>query len=301
MRKLGYGSLIWGGLLIILGLGLLAENLDLLGDWNAPVWSLLLGAFSLFFLASYVRDREQWWALIPGLVILFIAVAVFLAEQDLVAGHVVATIILAGVGLPFLLIYLADRQHWWALIPGITMSAAAVGVFLEGVGTISGEAVGGVIVGGISLGFVSIYLIDRKQWWALIPGGVMGIVAFFLLLATAAKFVWPVALILLGMLLLRGSLGGGRRRVRRAPHPSAPMPSIDAKELNRAVEAAKPERRRLPTLEEQIEAAIAEESETAAPAEGEKPEGKPPEPPSDVPSAPEESEPPEVPEGPGGS
>jgi len=279
MRKRGYGSLIWGGLLVILGLVLLIDNLDVLGDWNAPVWSLVLGAFSVVFLVTYIRDREQWWALIPGLVILGIAIAVFLAEQDLVEGYVVATIILVGVGLPFLLIYLSDRQHWWALIPAMTMTGIAAGVFLEGLGAIGGPAVGGLAVAGVSLGFVSIYLIDREQWWALIPGGLMGVLAFFLLLATATKFVLPVAIIVLGLLLLRSSLGGGRRRAVRTPRSARPIPTIDTAELDRAVRVAGSKRQRLPTLEEQIEAAIAE-------------------PPAGMPPTPEMPQPPEVPSGP---
>lgn len=303
MRKRGYGSLIWGGMLIILGLLLLLDNLDVLGDWDAPVWSLILAAFGLFFLVLYGVDRTQWWALIPGLVILGIAAAVFLAEQDLVEGYIVATIILTGVSLPFLLIFVSDRQHWWALIPALTMAGVAAGVFLEGIGAIGGEAVGGFVVGGISLGFVSIYLIDRQQWWALIPGGIMGVVAFFLLLATAADLVFPAALILLGLLLLRSNLGRGRRRRRRAAPVRKSVPSIDVGDLERSVEAAQPEKKRLPTLEEQIAAAIADESEvpaipptketTVAEAEPDKPE-----PAADVPPGPEMPEPPEVPAGP---
>jgi hypothetical protein len=279
MRKQRFGSLIWGGLLVALGLVLLVENLGWLGDWNAPVWSLILGAIGLIFMATFVSDRRQWWALIPGLVILGIALAVFLAEQDLIAGYVVATIILAGVGLPFLLIFIMDRQQWWALIPGMTMSGIAVAVFMEGIGLIEGEAVGGIVVGGISLGFLSIYMIDRRQWWALIPGGVMGTVAFFLLLASLGQFVWPVLLILLGLLMLRGSLRGGRRRPRR---PSPPPPPV---------EPARRERKRLPTLEEQIEAVIGEQPQTAE-AESED-EGH--EPAIDVPPMFEMPQPPEVP------
>lgn len=286
MQKRGYGSWIWGGFLIAFGLLLLADNLDWLGDWDAPIWSLILGAISLVFLTTFISDRQQWWALIPGLVILGIAVAVFLAEQDLIADYVVASIILASIGLPFLLIFTIDRQHWWALIPGMTMSGSAVAVFFEGIGVIGGAAVGGIIVGGISLGFVSIYLIDRKQWWALIPGGVMGSVAFFLLLAAASRFIWPVALILLGLLLLRGGLGGGRRQPRRP----APVPP--------PVEPVRGERKRLPTLEEQIEAAIAEEPETVEDVEvveASEPEAKESESPAEMPPALEMPEPPEVP------
>jgi hypothetical protein len=279
MRKHGYSSLIWGGLLVILGLGFLAENLDLLGDWNMPVGSLVLGAISLMFLAIFASDREQWWALIPGLVVLGVAAAVFFAEQDLIADHVVATIILAGVGLPFLLIFLMDRDHWWALIPGMTMSGIAVAVLLEGTGFIGDEMIGGVVVGGIALGFLSIYMIDRKQWWAMIPGGILGTIACLLLIAGAVDLLVPVVIILIGLLMLRGSLGGRRRRERRSTPLPGWSPSIDAGELDRAAKASK--RERLPTLEEQIAAAVAE-GETAT------------EPSDDFPSAPEAPPPPET-------
>ncbi len=259
MQKRAYHSLIWGGLLIVLGLALIANNMGWLGDWNVPIWSLILGAFSLVFLVTYLGDRTQWWALIPGLVILGIAVAVFLAEQDLVSGEIVATFILGGIGLPFLLIFVTDRRHWWALIPGMTMSGIALAVLLGGLELISGTAVAGIIVGGVSLGFLSIYLADREQWWALIPGGIVGTVAFFLLMATVVEYVWPIALILLGLLLLRSSLGRGQRRSRPpadrahpSPPPAKPIPQ---------------ERQRMPTLEEQIEAAIAEEPEVIEDAE----------------------------------
>ncbi len=311
MRKRGYASLIWGGLLIIAGLLLLADNLDLLGDVKGSIWSLILGASGLLFLAIYISDREQRWALIPGLALVGIAVAIFLADQGLVPDYLVATIILAAVGLPFLLIFLSDPKQWWALIPALALAGSAAGVFLEGTGTISDEAVGGVIVGGIGLGFLAIYVIDREQWWALIPGGIMGIVAIGLLVATAAACIFPVALILLGLLLLRGALRGPRREPRPADIPSGPAAPYDLD-----IKPMETEKERLPGLEEQIAAAIAEEPETAegeavkeaetkepppAPkkpteqAVTEEPETEGAEPPADMPPAPEMPEAPEVP------
>jgi hypothetical protein len=295
MRKISYGSVIWGGVLIILGLGLLIENLNLLGDWNVPFWSLLLGAFGLFFLTVYVRDRAQWWALIPGLAILVIAVAVLLAELELVAGYLVGAVILGGVGLPFLTIFISDRQHWWALIPGLTMFGTAVAVFLEGLGVIEGETVGAIVVGGVSLGFIAIYLVDRRQWWALIPGGIMGIIAFFLLLATAAEFVWPTALILLGLLMLRGSLRGRRKESRLAAEAATRLPSTDGREPDLVLQATQSERRRTPSLDEQIRAAIGDQ---ATQDEGMETEEENEEGPDDMPPPPVMPEPPQVPPGP---
>ena len=85
MSKRRYASLLWGGFLIILGIALLAENLDLLGDWTVPIWSLALWAGGLLFLAVFFSERDQWWALIPGLVLPGIGTAVYLGERGLVA------------------------------------------------------------------------------------------------------------------------------------------------------------------------------------------------------------------------
>jgi hypothetical protein len=251
MRRRGSAPLVWGGLLIILGLLLLAENLGWLGSLQTPFWSLLLGAAGLFFLVTYIGDRKQWWALIPGLTLVGVAVAIFLAEGELVADHVVAAIILTGVGLPFLLIFVFDRQHLWALIPALTMAGVALGVSLEGAGIINGTAVAGFVLGGIRLGFVSIYVIDRQSWWVLIPGGIVGTIAIFFLIAAAARFIVPLAIILFGLLLLLRAMGGYRREPATF-YTAPPRPASDS---------AVVQSQGLPTLEEQIEAAISEESE----------------------------------------
>jgi hypothetical protein len=254
-----------------LGIALLAENLDLLGDWTVPIWSLALWAGGLLFLAVFFSERDQWWALIPGLVLPGIGTAVYLGERGLVAEHAVGTIILATIGLPFLLIFLSDRSQWWALIPAFALAGSACGVFLEGTGAISDEAVAGVIVGGVSLGFLSIYFFEREQWWALIPGGILALIALLMLLATATEYILPLALILVGILLLRGVLGRGRRSAQRGhPTPSSQtlyndssFSAMSSDTLATSNKTSTAERKQLPTLEEQIQAAIVEEQEAA--------------------------------------
>ncbi len=271
MSRRRYASLLWGGFLIILGIALLAENLGLLGDWTVPIWSLALWAGGLLFLAVFFSDRDQWWALIPGLVLPGIGTAVYLGERGLVAEHAVGTIILATIGLPFLLIFLSDRSQWWALIPAFALAGSACGVFLEGTGAISDEAVAGVIVGGVSLGFLSIYFFEREQWWALIPGGILALIALLMLLATATEYILPLALILVGILLLRGVLGRGRRSAQRGhPTPSSQtlyndssFSAMSSDTLATSNKTSTAERKQLPTLEEQIQAAIVEEQEAA--------------------------------------
>jgi hypothetical protein len=265
----------------------LAEQ-DMVADHVAA--TIILAALGLPFLLIYIIGRQQWWALIPGLVLLGVAVAVFLAGQDVVADHVVPTIILAAVGLPFLLIYIIDRQHWWALIPAFILGGVAAGVFLEGAGAITGPAVAGFILGGVSLGFLFTYVADRELWWALIPAGITGLMAIVFLLATAAKFILPMAIILFGLLLLYRGLRRGGQRPHQPERPIAPYTPITA--------AAEPEGQRPPRLGDQIEAASAEESVIESESAIEPSAAEKPLAPDGVPPGPDIPEPPKVPSSP---
>jgi hypothetical protein len=77
-------------------------------------------------------------------------------------------------GLVFLYVYLANRAHWWALIPGFTLlgigATVALSQFAPDVADVAG---GALTLGGISLGFWVIYVTDIDRWWAVIPGGVL--------------------------------------------------------------------------------------------------------------------------------
>ena len=91
------------------------------------------------------------------------------------------------------------------------------------------------------------------------------------LLATATEYILPLALILVGILLLRGALGRGRRSAQRGhPAPSSQtlyndssFSAMSSDILATSNKTSKAEKNRLSTLEEQIQAAVAEESETA--------------------------------------
>ena len=71
-RWLG-NRLFWGILLILGGVVFLLQNLGYfeLGDL---FWALLFGLGGLFFLSVFFPNRANWWALIPGLTLLSIAV-----------------------------------------------------------------------------------------------------------------------------------------------------------------------------------------------------------------------------------
>lgn len=180
-------AVIWAVVLILGGAFLLGQNLGLLGELSASVWSVALAGLGVLFLLNFVTAAEQWWSLIPGCILLGLGIAIFVLERGSAPGELGGGLILFSIGLPFLLIYVTQaargrKDFWWALIPGgiLTVLAGVVVLSLRA----PGEIVGALVLWGIALPFLVVYLSNRREhWWALIPGGVMLMVGLMPLLA----------------------------------------------------------------------------------------------------------------------
>jgi hypothetical protein len=166
-------AILWAVVLILGGAVLLAQNFGLVPEnFQASIWTIILGGLGLLFLLDAVTTKgEDWWALIPGCVLLGVAATIWLSELR-VKGEYAGSVMLFSIALSFLLIYLVKRgTFWWALIPGGIMLAVAVIPILTL--NVPGEVIGTFVMWAIGIPFIVVYLINRKNWWALIPGGVM--------------------------------------------------------------------------------------------------------------------------------
>jgi hypothetical protein len=114
-------------------------------------------------------------------------------------------IFLGGIGASFWLIYLTNRERWWAIIPGgvlITLS------FVAGLDPLlSGDSGGGIFMLGMGITFFLVGLIPTPQGkmrWAFIPALVLILIGVFLMssLLPVWNIIWPIALILLGMFFI---------------------------------------------------------------------------------------------------
>jgi hypothetical protein len=94
-------------------------------------------------------------------------------------GELFWTIVTALVGVLFLSVYITNHIHWWSLIPGIIFLALAalIGTTSFIPGFSNTQLPGAIILGGIGLSFLLVYLVERRNWWAIIPAGVMGTLA----------------------------------------------------------------------------------------------------------------------------
>jgi len=169
----------------------------------------VLTIVALPFLGVFLfKPKENWWALIPTWVLLSIAFMVLLLGLGLLEGGAVPLYVLSSVGLPFLVVYLVNRENWWALIPAWVMFSIGIMVFLIDARILNDLAIPAYVMFAIAIPFFVVFLTNRKQnRWALIPGGIMGVIGLGFFAGTdLAQYVIPAALILVGGWVLLGSM-----------------------------------------------------------------------------------------------
>lgn len=197
---------VGGILLIAAGILFLLQNLGIVAGVLTLLWALFPGVSGAVFLYVFLTNRTQWWTVIPGFALLSLAALIAVSQLLPEVGDALGgTLFLGGIGLAFLVLCLADREHWWGVIPGgvlLTLAlVAGLSPLLEGVG------LGGVFFLGLGLTFGLLSLVptpEERMKWALIPATVL--LAMGLLMTSAAtgilKYLWPVALILAGLYLI---------------------------------------------------------------------------------------------------
>jgi len=124
---------------------------------------------SLLFFLYYWRERGSWWAVIPGVILLTLALIIFFDYLHIFDGGVLGGIFLWGTAVAFLLVYLVDRTRWWALIPFWGSLILGVTAILETRYRLPSGLGGAVFLAGIGLGFLAVFLMNRRNWWALLP------------------------------------------------------------------------------------------------------------------------------------
>jgi hypothetical protein len=194
---------VFGVLLLAAGALLLLQNLGIFVPiLSNTIWAPLFGLGGLAFLLVFITNREQWWALIPGLTLLGLAVLVGFGER---LGELGAAIFMAFIGLSFILIYALHPEFWWAIIPAGSLFSVAGLIALSG--RIKGEAAIGIMFLGLALTFASVYLLPgraEERRWALIPAGILAAIGVFMMPTWGGmiNYLWAIALIAVGMWIL---------------------------------------------------------------------------------------------------
>ncbi|MBI9043334.1 MAG: hypothetical protein JEZ06_02540 [Anaerolineaceae bacterium] len=184
------------------------------------IWSVILGMAGLVFLFYMITDvKKNWWAVIPGLVLLGTGVTAILSVInfryiDLIAG----IIVLGSISLAFWVIYLLDVTRWWAIIPGGVMAILSLISIYDEIPGSSGILDSGSLffLGlGATFGLVAVLPNGGKRMtWPWIPAGILLLLAMLVSFTSSdmISFVWPVVFIIAGaFLLIRALQPGGQK------------------------------------------------------------------------------------------
>ena len=190
-----------GGALVLLGVLMLLERIGVIRFAVAIFWAvlfLLLGAYFLYRFA--MNGNREWWALIPGFTLIGMGVSAVLP------GKWSGLAFLGFLGLSFLAVYLNNRGRWWAIIPaGVLITLGVTAVLTDAYGAREGaRETGGIFFLGLGLTFLLLAVLASLQW-AYIPGVIlllMGVLLGYTRFTGVFNYVWPAALILVGLLLI---------------------------------------------------------------------------------------------------
>ncbi|MDL2345522.1 hypothetical protein QOL99_15390 [Deinococcus sp. MIMF12] len=199
MRSSSGTNALWGWLLLGTGLLALLGNLEVWSGVSATLWGVVFALGSVLFLGLALRRAGDWWAFIPGGVLLGLTLAV-VASGAAWGGAA----FLASVGAGFLAIAARHPEHWWAVIPGgavVSLSLAAA---------FPGQAAGPLLFFGLAATFLGLAALPTARArgathrWAWYPAA--GTLALAVLsggwISGLLALYWPVALIVLGGALL---------------------------------------------------------------------------------------------------
>lgn len=156
---------VFGGLAVTIALA--SANID-----NAAIASPLFFGLIIPFAAAYFLDRSRnWWALIPGGVMVFLALTTLLVDSTL-GDEWVGALFLFMIALSFFFVYLNNRARIWALI--VAYATAVLGIApLMATGGRDAAYYGPIFLFGVALPFFVVYLRSAANWWAVIPAGAL--------------------------------------------------------------------------------------------------------------------------------
>ena len=164
----------WGWLFPVGIFGSLAIMMAMVsnGIENAAMAAPLFCGIGLPFVVAFLIDRSNnWWALIPAGVMIFLALIVLVV--DTAQDEWIGTVILFMIALSFLVVYLINRTRTWALLVAYIMFVISLAPAMSIMGGTVPAYFGSIVLFAIALPFYVVYFRSLENWWAIIPAGVM--------------------------------------------------------------------------------------------------------------------------------
>lgn len=139
---------------------------------------------------------------VGALLLILVGVLALLDQFQIAAGlsSIVWGVLFLGGGAALLVGYAADRSQWWPLIPGFGLVGLGLLVLLTTLKLVSGEVGAALFFLSLTVGFGAVYLVRRREnWWAIIPGGALALLALMILVASTGRGELGAAVFFLGL------------------------------------------------------------------------------------------------------
>lgn len=175
------------------------------------------------FRRRYYHERGQepewmaWkWARggrgFPWLGVLLVLLGVGLLAQYVFPALTLGTLVLLAIGLAFIAGWVIGGS-WFSMIPGVLIGALGVAELIEDLALLgpAGDDVPGLASSALAIGFLVIWLIGylrgRRSTWPLWGAAIFGLIGVAQLSGRLVglpelNFLWPVLIIIVGVLLL---------------------------------------------------------------------------------------------------
>ncbi len=195
----GVVLVVLGVLAFLQSFGLLAIN----GDPWALIFAVIFAALGLVFLYALVVDRKNWWAAIPGMTLVGLGALMGLALIPGFPGLILPVIFMGCIAASFWIVYLLNRQFWWAIIPAGTLTSVAVLIaFSE-----NGEFGASLLFLGMAVTFGLLGVINvngQRMSWPWIPAISLAILGAIVAVGGGGvpAIFWAILLILAGAFLV---------------------------------------------------------------------------------------------------
>lgn len=185
------------------------------------------------------NSTAVWGAILIGVGVVFLIGQFVPGFRGAISAVVWAGMFILGAGW-FYNMYRQQPHNWGLLIPAYVLAAIAglIGVSAA-VGSWAPLLIPAYIMFAIAAPFLYVYLQDTSaNWWALIPGGIMGFIGGSFLLASVWQLI-PVVMILAGGFILYRSLSGNKDSD-AGREPVAAEPIMNGHHQNGAAKPATP-------------------------------------------------------------
>jgi hypothetical protein len=193
--------LIIGGALILFGVLFLLNNFNIVDISVSAVFAGVFVLAGLIFLIVFLMDREQWWALIPGFVLMGVGGTILVGEYVNIRGmDISGAVMLIFIALPFWLIFIQKQDFWWALFPAGVLSSIGIMTLVPGKYEDLGVS---IMFFGWAGTFLLVYFLAKQKWaiWPTLGLAVMA-VAFLAGAFDVFGYIWPIAIIAGGAYLI---------------------------------------------------------------------------------------------------